>query len=376
MTLSKCRWFNDHQAPCCLMIDDLVPAAVSLDGKLGPHNDWGYLMDGPDSLFAYFKRYLLDPYPEIKGTIFMPLEAQYSIPEGNSYQVFKRDIDEGFVAFTKQLSERFELAFHGIRHTYLEEGRWIYEFEGPEDNDLARCEEKLKTYAALGIGFSGGKFPGYKYNEKALAFARRSGFKWLALDAGMINRKGQGNEPSLVPGTEMVNIPTNVSGDAFREKTRGISRFKHALKNMLHWRNRFNPEEHLEYLYLHGLPITIQEHFQNQRTDGRRQTPNIHDDIHSLDRMFFLLHPLDLWHASCSEIARYFDSYANTEVMKRGDNEFEVGCRLGWSGTRVTLSTGSPRLEEVHSGKQWPGTPKNGRYLFNDLSNGIYRPCH
>jgi len=46
------------------------------------------------------------------------------------------------------------------------------------------------------------------------------------------------------------------------------------------------PEKYIQYLYKTGLPITIQEHYQNQGTDGKRQTPNLYDDIKYLDDLF------------------------------------------------------------------------------------------
>ena len=50
-TVLKCKYYNDAQTTCSLMIDDVVPIAIGIDGKYGPHNDWGYLMDDEQSLY-------------------------------------------------------------------------------------------------------------------------------------------------------------------------------------------------------------------------------------------------------------------------------------------------------------------------------------
>ncbi|MBN1472273.1 MAG: hypothetical protein JW925_10870 [Syntrophaceae bacterium] len=375
MILSKCRWFNDHQAPCCLMIDDLVPAAVSLDGKLGPHNDWGYLMDGPDSLFSYFKCNLLEKYPEIRGTIFMPLESQRDIAEEKGYSVFRRDIDLNFVEFTKRFSNNFELAFHGIRHTYLNDGQLIYEFENVSEEDLILLKKKNESFAAIGIVFKGGKFPGYKYCQNAIHFAKLVNFKWLALSANMINKKHPNNELSFIINSDIVDIPTNLSGNIFSNKLDHAGCLKRTIKYFIFPAKRLKPEEYLEYLYLNGFPITIQEHFQNQRTDGRRQTPNVYDDIRSLDRIFDFIRNRDIWNATCSEIALYFNSYTNTIIRERNNDEFEILYRGNWDNAFLTIASDIPRLEEIASGDKFHGIPKNGRFVFNHMYEGIYRPC-
>jgi hypothetical protein len=299
------------------MIDDLVPVAVTRNGKLGPHNDWGYLMDQPNSLFSYFQRFLLSKFPEIKGTFFVPLESQYSISEENGYAVFKKDIDKEFIEFIKRQANEFEIAFHGIRHTYKKDNTRFFEFENPNLEDFTTFKNKIDAYASMGIEFTGGKFPGYRFNETAIEFIQFMNYKWFALNAGMINRKSQGNKLSYINNTNIVNIPTNLAGDIFNIKPKKAGFLKRSIKRILFPGRYIKPEEYLEYLYIHGHPIFIQEHFQNQGTEGKRQTPNIYDDICSLDRIFGLLRPLDIWYACCSEIAHYYDSYKNTEIVEK-----------------------------------------------------------
>ena len=53
--MKKCKYFNNHQSACTLMIDDLVPDFFPLrDQKPLAKYDWGFYMDNENSLFNYF----------------------------------------------------------------------------------------------------------------------------------------------------------------------------------------------------------------------------------------------------------------------------------------------------------------------------------
>jgi len=358
------------------MIDDLVPAAVSLDGKLGPHNDWGYLMDKPDSLYAYFKKHLMDKYPKIKGTLFMPLESQHSILEHNGFSVFRREFDKDFIEFIKKLSPRLELAFHGIRHTYIRDNRFIFEFENPDDEDFKFFSHKFDQFAKTGILFDGGKFPGYKYSKSSIEFLKSMNFSWFALNSSMINRKCDENAMGFIEDTDMVSIPTNIAGNIFNQGKAKSKKLKKFLKGLVHSDRFVKPENYLEYLYTKGYPITIQEHYQNQRTDGRRQIPNIYDDIKSLDRLFCLLKPMDIWYANCSEIAQYYEGYFNTEIIMQGNLELKIINHGKENEVLLSFISDYPVMTELGSGNVCHGISKKGTYIFNEIRPGTYRLCH
>ena len=147
--LEKCKWFNNYQTPCCLMIDDLTPVAISRAGEIGAFNDWGYLMNTPESLYAYMDRWLLKKYPEIRGTIFLPLESHNYIPLNMGYKIIKRDIDDSFINFLKFLQDRFEFAFHGIKHCGDEEdddGKIIHEYTNPDMDCLDYSVAKVGLF--------------------------------------------------------------------------------------------------------------------------------------------------------------------------------------------------------------------------------------
>jgi len=68
-----------------------------------------------------------------------------------------------------------------------------------------------------------------------------------------------------------------------------------------------------------GQVVTIQEHMAFSRTDGKRQTPNIIDDIESLKEIYSILRTKNIWHATCSEIAQYFEIRSKSKVQIEGD---------------------------------------------------------
>jgi len=371
--LEKCKWFNNYQTPCCLMIDDLTPVAISRAGEIGAFNDWGYLMNTPESLYAYMDRWLLKKYPEIRGTIFLPLESHNYIPLNMGYKIIKRDIDDSFINFLKFLQDRFEFAFHGINHCGDEEdddGKIIHEYTNPDMDCLDYSVAKVGLFNEKnGIAFLGGKFPGYSYNDYALLLIEKLGCKWWALDANMINRRNRDNNIKYSQDKSYICIPTNTSGDLFR-KSPSLSilrNVKRKLKNSFY----LKPEKYIQYLYESRLPITIQEHYQNQRTDGKRQTPNIYDDIKYLDDLFGYLRRLDIWFATCSEIAHYYDSYNNTRI-KVTENKIIIDYEGMWDKPYISMIGDKPTIINLGDNQQISGCKKGNYWIFNGLDAGEY----
>ena len=61
--MKKCKYYNNAQTACTLMIDDLAQVAITNNGVLLPSNDWGYGLDQENSLWRYFERNLIEKYP-------------------------------------------------------------------------------------------------------------------------------------------------------------------------------------------------------------------------------------------------------------------------------------------------------------------------
>lgn len=370
--LEKCKWFNNYQAPCCLMIDDLAPVAISRDGRIGANNDWGYLMDKPGSLYKYLDQWLFQKYPEIRGTIFLPLESHNYVSPDMGYKIIKRDIDDSYINFLDNLQDRFEFAFHGIKHCGDEElkGKFIHEYTNADIEYIEYSVSKVESFKARnGISFLGGKFPGYSYNELSLSLIKKIGFKWWALDAYMINRRNCDNNIKYSQDKSYICIPTNASGDLFR-KSPSLSilrNVKRKLKNTFY----LKPEKYIQYLYKTGLPITIQEHYQNQGTDGKRQTPNLYDDIKYLDDLFGYLRRLDIWFANCSDIAHYFDSYSNTRIKVK-ENKIIIEYKGLWDKPYISIRCDKPAIINLADNQQISGCKKGNYWIFNELHAGEY----
>lgn len=374
MTIEKCRYHNDHQTACCLMIDDLVPVAVSQDGKIGPGNDWGYLKDGKDSQYQFLEDNLFSKYPQIKGTIFLPLASHKHMQGNNDYQVFKTEFDKDFIRFLNNASSRFEFAFHGIKHTWkdAETGKTVFEFADPSQEYIINTiTEVLEFKQKTGIVFYGGKFPGYLYNELAKELIAGLGAEWWALSAGMIQTNTAANALYQNPENKITLIPTNICGDAFNapQTQNPIKVFsKRLLKNKYYQR----PEGFIQYLYENGYPITIQEHYQNLGTSGKRQKPNLFDDINSLDKLFALMDSLDIWYANCTEIARACDVFNNTKIVQTSTEGFDLVYQGKSTDPELSIKADVEQLHWQEKDVVLQGTPKNEKWIFNEIKPGTY----
>ncbi len=373
MTVEICPYFNDHQTACCLMLDDLLPIAVTVNGKATASNDWGFLRDTKGSLYEYLNRYLLEKYPEIRGTIFLPIASHNFIPDDHGYTILRGEIDPDFVSYLKRIGSRFEMAFHGIKHSWQDTNNQIhYEFAEPNLDILSTLKTIENFKHSTGITFSGGKFPGYRYQPMALELLSQGSFTWWALNIEMINRVTEQNKIIWNEKQQTVLIPTNISGDIFKSHS-WLSARTRILSLLLKPWKKSHPVDYLGYLYENRHPITIQEHFQNQTTNGSRQPLNVYDDLWSLETMYGLLRGLDIWHASCGEIADYFFNYINARINKTNSSTFDIVSNISLKPINLTIKTSTPTIYSVSQNKIIHGIRKNGLWIFNGLGVGQYR---
>jgi hypothetical protein len=382
MLINKCHYYNNAQTACTLMIDDLAQVAVTSNGTYFAGNDWGYGLDSENSIWKYFERNLLDRYPEIKGTFFFATQT-YAVQNKNAgYIVLKRGMDKEFRDFVKRHETKFELAFHGTTHgSYIDQnspelaGNFLHEFEFIDRNDLIKLQKEISKYEEfLKLQLKGGKYCGYKKNEYADEIIEKLGFKWWSSSAEMIGRKHVNNRHTYF-GSELkvLDFPTNVPGNLFNQKFGSLPIKMKWLKFITRTiKNRKN-EQYLQYLYENGLIISIQEHFQNQRTDGKRQSQNVYDDILSLDKIFGILHGADIWYATCSEIAHYLESYDNTDIIIIDESTFKIKYRGRWEKPFLSINTKSRIIKNIDTGKTYHGIYKNGLWVYNYIEPGVYK---
>ena len=215
---------------------------------------------------------------------------------------------------------------------------------------------------------------GIKKNKYADKIIEELGFKWWASSSEMIGRRHPKNSHSYFGvNQKILDLPTNIAGSIFnrtlKDKTGGNALLR-ILKALF---GQYKREQYLQYLYENGLIISIQEHFQNQRTDGKRQTPNIFDDLISLDRIFGILRGSDVWYATCSEIAHYLESYDNTEIIQRDDRTFEVKYNGRWGKPFLSMKSNYREIKNVKTDAILKGVYKKGEWVYNDFGGGEYQ---
>lgn len=385
--MEKCRYYNDHRTCCILFLDDFSLTATSIDGKIYPANDWGYALFSGNSLFSYLYETLFRKYPEIKGTIFLPLKKHGCQNENAGYKVFFRDFDSDFREFFDLVSDRFEIGFHGIHHGRFKDAKnpsfkgWKNEFEYFDASSAGMIKTEIsRIESLLDIKIRGGKAPGYIQNESAIGIIKELGFSWWLSSAGMMNRKAKENLPYYLDREgDILHIPTNISGDIFDERILTYGKYSRPMSVIKYIKTHFSlfrNKAFLSYLYEKGIPVTIQEHCQNLRTDGKRQPYNIYDDISSLERIFDALRGYDIWYANCSELAQYFDSFENTEIKPLNhdhDHDFEIIYSGKHINPAISIKTQAGQIFDTKRRIEYKGIFKKGCYIFNNLIPGIYR---
>lgn len=378
--LEKCKYFNDHRAAAVLMIDDLSLTATTIDGRLNPSCDWGFGLGAKGSLYDYLSQTLLGRYPEIQGTFFYPLLAHAAQNRSAGYKLLFREPDKDFQTFLSESSMHFELAFHGTNHgKFLDSenpsfSNWVHEFELLDLKDVGHLRAELrKSEALLGVKLLGGKYPGYRSGKFGPEILNALGFKWWASSFEMLNKRHIENSHGYLPGpANITNLPTNLSGNCFNRTLdlggRKPSIFNRARESL----RQMKIEAHLQYLYENGFIISIQEHFQNMRTDGLRQMPNIFDDLESLERIYSMLRSGDIWHANCSLIAQYLSSRDRATLRSEVSGKYTLNSN-GVDDFLLSLRSRKKFLRNLGTGVTISGRYKSGWWIFNHIEPGTYQ---
>lgn len=379
--MEKCKYYNNAQTACSLMIDDIVPVFVSYDGKLRPWNDWGFGANNDNSLYKYFYDHFLSRNPEVMGTIFIPLESHNYLPNDSGMKVKKRNWNENDIPFFNKLKENFDFAFHGIKHTSQYNNSilspTIFEFSELKLKDSAVVRQKIFEFEKLfGVKFSGGKFPGYfRKNNESFVLIYQLGLKWWAYTSA-VNKKQLNNKHSYIKLNDsyLLDIPSNITGDIYLKYFYTTnSMLRKSYNRFKRFKRYFYNDNYLDYLYNNNLVITIQEHYLNQSFNGKRQKPNLFDDIHSISKIYSFLRGADLWHATCSEIANYLDSYDHTEIITIEDNKFEIKYSGSWDQMFLSFASANREIKNLETGKISHGVYKNNKWIYNNLKEGKYR---
>jgi hypothetical protein len=364
--MKKCKWYNDYKAPVVLTIDDLSFGYLDIQGiGLHPSNDWGYGCRRPDSIFSYFEKHFISKYPEVKFTVFLPF-GKHSLALTNSgYKGYTGDIFENkdfkeLIRFI--LSSGNEFAWHGHNHGKIapteNTATWCMEYEQYTLDEYSSIIEKdlNNFHDAFGVQIYGGRFPCYMYDKKALSAINNQSFRWWSFDYDEKIHCHTSKNGILA-------LPTSFSGNMFNNYA--------SIKNYL---RKLQKQFKIEMVVQRSEIIIITEHFLSTRPDGKRQAPNVFDDINSLDQIFSILRNYDLWYATCSEIANYIDCYENTTITENGPGTFRIDYNGKWvDSLLLTIECTHSTIKKNGTCEVIKGKYKNGKWLFNINSNGIYQ---
>ncbi len=362
MEIEKAKWFNNADSPVVLMIDDLanLGADIGRDNKSNICNDWGYWRDLPNSSFAFLQEKLFVKFPKIKTTFFTIIGQPINyLAERRRVRCGPINENDSTINFFRKLhqSPNFEIAYHGLNHGLIRDGKYFNEWRS-----FNSAFEALGNIAVgqkicqqvFGESLIGGKYPAYASNGYSDESIDKSGFIWWCRhwtygeflakkkDYSVLEMKTFGKN-------YVVDFPSTVSPHLISLKhifRRIIERLRSVnlpvIENSLAERSCFSAKRwkfmtdgffrnqrqqltrHLEELLRRKEVISIQEHMGAIRADGLRQTPNIIDDMENLQYIFSFLANKNVWNATCSEIANYYLSFNQTEIISADEKGFVI----------------------------------------------------
>jgi len=367
--MKKCKWYNNSKAAVVLTIDDLSFGYMNIKSLgLNPQSDWAYGIKEKNSIFNYFEKFLLCKYPEIKYTVMLPFGIHSIAKVNTKYEKYGNDI-----FFSKDFTQLLqfivntgnEIAYHGHNHgkinSTIDSSSWCKEYEQYNYQNykdiVAKDIQRIKN--EIGIKVLGGRSPCYMYNKSVERIISEVGFKWWSFDYNPKQFKHTYKK-------DVLSFPTNLSGAYFNRK---ITSIKRVITALLEDQKR---ELYLENLLKNECLLSIAEHFLSTRPDGKRQQPNIFDDINSLDTIFGILRGNDIWYATCSEIAHYLESYDYTEINKIDKNKYKIKYNGRWGKPYLSVKSKNREIKNLNNDEMIEGVYKNGEWIFNNIGEGIY----
>lgn len=330
--LEIARWYNNFQSPSILMIDDLSDAYIDKYEE-SYKNDWGYLGKHKNSSYDFLKKNLLDRFPKIKISFFVPYLKHSVINDNSTFKIKKYAVGEReeFTKFLQFLQKNgHEIAHHGSNHgKYINpldltignnwKHEWLLFNSVAEGVDVVL--KGVRIFSKLGIEVTGGKYCGYASRNNSNEIIDSCNFMyWCDKPSYMIKEYNE----SIFGENDIVSFPTNFGGHSFvrlkylngdkrKDRIKKISKYFQPLYNLYAYIRLF-------MLYKNQQIISIQEHYSPSTTNGIDQSANIITDIESLQKTFSLLDKLSIWYATCNEIAEYI--YVREHVDIKIDKDY------------------------------------------------------
>lgn len=397
MKAEICRWYGGAVAPVVLMIDDFCNVWVDTNGNglIDPGEDWGYAGREQGSSLVFLEEKLLKDFPGVKVTFFVPVGIRAGVVESPAIPFISEMInsDTETKMFFRSVGDdpRYETAYHGTTHGQpgKDTRDFIQEWETYDNLEQAKKaifagKEIFKE--VFGEYPAGGKYCGYVSNRFSDDSIEQSGFMWWCRysNVGLHQNKnctigGKDINPltnfdvKYFGAVKVVDIPTTLYGSLFSSVLNpGAYNLKGILKRILKPLLIRKKLKKLDFLLENHLVVCIQEHIAPARVDGRRQMPNIYDDLDSLRMIMQHLRRRQVWYCTCSELARYVTVRDNTKIEFRSGNIFNIRTDLPCAeGGLLTL-----RINSGMDGKitQPDGTQVKICNQFADIRvmNGTY----
>lgn len=217
-------WYNNFKAPVVLMIDDLSDACVDVYPE-SHKNDWGHLCSKEGSSFHFLQNNLLNEYPEIKITFFVPSLKHNVINDYSKFKVEKFALGERdeYTSFLKNLDKKgHEIAHHGSNHgEYLDKelsttlNNWTHEwalFDNIETGVRVTMDGVEKFKDTCDIDIVGGKYCGYIAIDNSREIIDKCNFLYWCEDAKYDSKS---YNDDFFGKNEVISFPTTVSGNSF-----------------------------------------------------------------------------------------------------------------------------------------------------------------
>lgn len=371
------KWFNNNKAPICLTIDDIsdvyIKLEVSENKKIMPFFDWGFGLDKDGSLYKFFVDNIIKRNPEMKITFFLPLGIHGFPNCNNGYEIENHGLRrEDFLKFIKSIQNeyKFEIAAHGINHNkYIDirnpeiRDNVIHEMTYIDKNKFKKGMKQIidSLYQDYDIEIMGGRSPGYENKILKHRDFSKMGLLYWNFDFSSL----KSISPKIID--DLVIIPSNIPGNLFNNDPTS-STFENILREI---RKAYKFSK-LMNIYKSGNPIIIAEHFVFIRTDGRFQSPSIYSDVDSINEIYALFKRSNIWHASCNEIARYFESYNRSSIRQLDNKRYKLIYNGKYKKPFITLISDNRKIKNVETSEIIKGYYKQGYWVYNTINAGVY----
>jgi hypothetical protein len=371
-------WYNNFQASAVLMIDDLSDSYIEVYDETYK-NDWGYCCDTKGGSFDFLQRNLLEKYPYIKITYFVPHLKHNVINENSQYKCKKFALGDrtAYSNFLKELDHKgYEIAHHGSNHgEYIDENipstvnNWKHEWElfNDVETGVNITLEGVKRFKDIcNIDVVGGKYCGYLTIDNSQEIIDECNFLYWCVKVNLL--EGDYRE-EFFGKNKIISFPTNYLGNSFvrlsyrtgnkkRDKIKNILKYFQPLYNILSYIQLFK-------LYRKQHIISIQEHSSPSTSSGRVQAPNIITDMKSLNKIFKFLKRFSVWYATCREISMYIYVRENSNLMVK-DDELIIEFNNDKNIDGAVISIVNDRSFEIKNSDQvFPSEENNGYHVVN-----------